>query len=164
MSDSRVTSQIAWQHQRAQSRGIASDFTADDWLNVLSSCGGQCFYCRRHVGTQALVIDHRIAISRGGTNTKDNVVAACARCNHRKGPRDRPDVERIEVERIDSDELHVMLGAHRIRMFDYEVDRLIVKLQAARNTRSDTVSDTRPEATPEIASNHKPNAASGSDT
>ncbi len=44
-----------------------------------------CQYC----GTQThdLTLDHIIPRHRGGAHTWDNLVAACKRCNHRKGGR-----------------------------------------------------------------------------
>jgi len=42
-----------------------------------------CVYC----GTRADTIDHVRPRSRGGEHIWTNVVAACARCNHRKGDR-----------------------------------------------------------------------------
>jgi 5-methylcytosine-specific restriction endonuclease McrA len=42
-----------------------------------------CAYC----GSRADTIDHVRPRSRGGTHVWTNVVAACARCNHRKGDR-----------------------------------------------------------------------------
>ena len=42
-----------------------------------------CAYC----GTRADTIDHVRPRSRGGQHIWTNVVAACARCNHRKGNR-----------------------------------------------------------------------------
>ena len=42
-----------------------------------------CVYC----GLRADTIDHVRPRSRGGEHTWINVVAACARCNHRKGDR-----------------------------------------------------------------------------
>ncbi len=43
-----------------------------------------CQYCG---STKSLTIDHIIPRSKGGKNTWDNVVAACERCNSRKGDR-----------------------------------------------------------------------------
>ena len=42
-----------------------------------------CQYCGKR--TKHLTIDHIIPRSRGGKDTWENVVAACASCNHRKG-------------------------------------------------------------------------------
>ena len=45
--------------------------------------GGRCQYC----GKKAESIDHVVPRSRGGLHSWDNVVAACRRCNLRKGDR-----------------------------------------------------------------------------
>jgi 5-methylcytosine-specific restriction endonuclease McrA len=50
---------------------------------VLDRDGQACGYC----GTRADTIDHVRPRSRGGQHVWTNVVAACARCNHRKGDR-----------------------------------------------------------------------------
>jgi 5-methylcytosine-specific restriction endonuclease McrA len=50
---------------------------------VLERDGHACVYC----GTKADTIDHVRPRSRGGLHVWTNVVAACARCNHRKGDR-----------------------------------------------------------------------------
>jgi 5-methylcytosine-specific restriction endonuclease McrA len=50
---------------------------------VLERDAHACAYC----GTKADTIDHVRPRSRGGSHVWTNVVAACARCNHRKGDR-----------------------------------------------------------------------------
>lgn len=50
---------------------------------VLARDAHRCVYC----AVKADTIDHVIPRSRGGRNEWTNVVAACARCNHRKGDR-----------------------------------------------------------------------------
>ncbi|WP_375478791.1 HNH endonuclease [uncultured Jatrophihabitans sp.] len=50
---------------------------------VLNRDGGRCAYCEGRADT----IDHVVPRSRGGLHAWDNVVAACARCNHRKADR-----------------------------------------------------------------------------
>jgi 5-methylcytosine-specific restriction endonuclease McrA len=50
---------------------------------VLDRDAHLCGYC----GVRADTIDHVRPRSRGGVHTWTNVVAACARCNHRKGDR-----------------------------------------------------------------------------
>jgi 5-methylcytosine-specific restriction endonuclease McrA len=47
---------------------------------VMNRDGGRCAYCQRRADT----IDHVVPRSRGGAHDWANVVAACARCNHRK--------------------------------------------------------------------------------
>jgi 5-methylcytosine-specific restriction endonuclease McrA len=46
-----------------------------------------CQYCGEQPGRHELTVDHVIPRSRGGATTWENVVAACATCNHRKGDR-----------------------------------------------------------------------------
>lgn len=43
-----------------------------------------CYYCHRHVGREALTMDHVVPLSRGGKSKKGNVVAACKECNSKK--------------------------------------------------------------------------------
>ena len=50
---------------------------------VLDRDAHACVYC----GLRADTIDHVRPRSRGGQHVWTNVVAACARCNHRKGDR-----------------------------------------------------------------------------
>ncbi|MDP9417944.1 MAG: HNH endonuclease, partial [Actinomycetota bacterium] len=50
---------------------------------VLERDGHSCVYC----GARADSVDHVIPRSRGGEHAWGNVVAACFRCNHRKGSR-----------------------------------------------------------------------------
>ncbi|WP_412541917.1 HNH endonuclease [Longispora sp. K20-0274] len=50
---------------------------------VFARDGWHCAYCRGPAET----IDHVLPRSRGGRHVWENVVAACARCNHRKAAR-----------------------------------------------------------------------------
>lgn len=50
---------------------------------IFARDGGRCAYCQGPAET----LDHVLPRSRGGQHSWDNVVAACARCNHRKGDR-----------------------------------------------------------------------------
>src|SRR6185369_3150320 len=50
---------------------------------IFARDGGRCAYCAGPAET----IDHVMPRSRGGIHAWDNVVAACARCNHKKGDR-----------------------------------------------------------------------------
>ncbi len=46
-----------------------------------------CQYCGAQPGRNELTVDHVVPRSRGGTTSWENVVAACATCNRRKGNR-----------------------------------------------------------------------------
>ncbi len=46
---------------------------------------GICAYCERPLSISGLTVDHVLAQSLGGTTVWNNVVAACSRCNAKKG-------------------------------------------------------------------------------
>ncbi len=49
--------------------------------------GHRCMYCGGVFGRSELTRDHVVPRVQGGRDVWTNVVAACARCNHRKGGR-----------------------------------------------------------------------------
>ena len=53
--------------------------------NILERDGHSCQYCNYHGDN--LTLDHVLPRSRGGKDTWDNMVAACVRCNVKKGSR-----------------------------------------------------------------------------
>ncbi|MDH7486351.1 MAG: HNH endonuclease [Anaerolineae bacterium] len=52
---------------------------------VLARDGYTCQYCGRQPDRSELTLDHVLPRSRGGKTAWENVVAACTRCNQRKG-------------------------------------------------------------------------------
>lgn len=70
----------AIQHnRRAESVG---KLDPEKWKNRLDYYGGKCVYCNTE---NDITIEHRIPISRGGTNLPANLVPACKSCNCKKG-------------------------------------------------------------------------------
>ena len=55
--------------------------------NVFLRDGFQCQYCGQKFATSKLSLDHIVPRSRGGVESWDNIVAACLKCNVRKGNR-----------------------------------------------------------------------------
>lgn len=47
--------------------------------------GKRCYYCDISISINELTEDHRIPLSRGGTDWIANIVPACRSCNSRKG-------------------------------------------------------------------------------
>ena len=45
---------------------------------------GSCYYCEKSFPGEALTMDHKTPISRGGSTTKGNVVVCCKDCNSNK--------------------------------------------------------------------------------
>src|SRR5207237_14405 len=70
-----------WQNYRARRAAAQGSFTAKQWLELVAQYHRRCAYC----GEQAiLVVEHRVPLSRGGTNSINNILPACRPCNYRK--------------------------------------------------------------------------------
>lgn len=66
---------------RAKKRNAVGSFTGDEWKHLVAEFNGKCAAC----GTQTkLEADHMLPLSRGGTNTIDNIQPLCRQCNTRK--------------------------------------------------------------------------------
>jgi len=66
---------------------IRKSISASLRFKVFQRCDFKCVYCGKAPPQSELQIDHIVPVSRGGTNAVENLVAACAECNH--GKRDR---------------------------------------------------------------------------
>lgn len=54
-------------------------------MNILWRDNNQCQYCSKPLRSGNLTIDHILPKSKGGNNSWLNLVAACKRCNQKKG-------------------------------------------------------------------------------
>ena len=71
----------AWAHNnRAKNEQL---LTPKDVLELRKET--KCFYCGCELNDSNRTIDHFIPLSRGGSNTRDNMVACCFGCNNKKG-------------------------------------------------------------------------------
>ncbi len=77
----RIVQQRNTQARRA---GAIGQITPSQWRNLLKRHRFRCFYCRVKLLPANRTLDHKVPLSRGGTNTIDNVVPACRPCNNRK--------------------------------------------------------------------------------
>ncbi len=66
---------------RAREVAAVGSFTSAEWLALVETYAGRCAYCGERGPLEA---DHRTPLSRGGTNTIDNILPACRMCNARK--------------------------------------------------------------------------------
>ncbi len=55
--------------------------------NLFARDGNRCQYCGKRFPTTELSLDHIVPRSQGGTNSWENIVCACIRCNVKKGGR-----------------------------------------------------------------------------
>jgi len=63
------------------------DRVACNRANVVWRDNSQCQYCSKHFAMDELTVDHVVPKSRGGGNVWKNLVAACKKCNQKKGDR-----------------------------------------------------------------------------
>ncbi len=68
-------------------RRIPRQMRAISRKNILIRDQHTCQYCDQPFGAGELTLDHVVPRSRGGSNTWENLVACCLRCNNRKGDR-----------------------------------------------------------------------------
>jgi 5-methylcytosine-specific restriction endonuclease McrA len=76
--------------------------------------GWRCVYCGS--GGGRLTLDHVVPRSRGGESVWENVVTACAPCNHRKGNRtlEEARMELMQPPKAPAPVLFIHLAAARI--------------------------------------------------
>jgi len=60
----------------------------------------KCHYCGQKISQDNSTIDHKIPISKGGDNSKENVVTCCFECNSIKSGKTLEEVAPILLERL----------------------------------------------------------------
>ena len=77
---------LLYKHRRralAANAGGTHDARDIDRLWRLQS--GRCWWCSGKMVREKAHVDHRVPLSRGGSDAPDNLVMSCARCNQSKG-------------------------------------------------------------------------------
>ena len=83
--------------------------------NILRRDSHRCQYCGKSEVT--LTVDHIVPKARGGTETWENLVAACVQCNNRKGDR-TPHEASMQLLRKPIRPNHVMFIRHFVGTVD----------------------------------------------
>lgn len=91
----RLKNQRKW----AKRRGAPGRITAADVQYLEQASGGRCFYCATKFGEAGYHIDHYVALSRGGTNYRENLRLACAPCNIAKSDMPAEEFVRVQSEK-----------------------------------------------------------------
>ena len=75
---------LAWtRNYRARALAALGSHTAEDIAQQFERQSGLCYWCGQKVGRYH--VDHVIPLAKGGSNGPENLVIACASCNHSKG-------------------------------------------------------------------------------
>lgn len=74
-------------HRRARLANASGSWTNEQWFQRCAFYGWRCFYCKVQLSELTITVDHRIPLSRGGSNWPSNLVPACKSCNCKKGAR-----------------------------------------------------------------------------
>jgi 5-methylcytosine-specific restriction endonuclease McrA len=61
----------------------AGNLDNQDYLNLLKNSEGKCYYCGKELNGE-YHIDHKIPVSKGGTNAIENLAVSCPECNRKK--------------------------------------------------------------------------------
>lgn len=76
-----LVAQTIRRNRRSREIAAPGSFTTREWQALVETYGHRCAYCG---ADGVLVADHRVSLSRGGTNWIENILPACGRCNNRK--------------------------------------------------------------------------------
>ncbi len=77
---------VASQKRRARLEAVENTLTKGEAKLAYRESGGLCTYCGEPVGNKRS-LDHIFPISKGGSNTFENVTVVCVSCNSKKGNR-----------------------------------------------------------------------------
>lgn len=69
--------------RRGIKKAAYGSHTAEDILDLLRKQENRCFYCSKELADYH--VDHKIPLSRGGSDAKRNLCVACPTCNLSKG-------------------------------------------------------------------------------
>jgi len=84
--EGKATSQRGNTKRRVREGNIINTLTSQEWIDILKEYKFKCAYCGKEFTLfDRETKDHVIPISKGGDNTKENVVPACRSCNSKKG-------------------------------------------------------------------------------
>ena len=70
--------------RRARLIGGGGSYTAEEWNDLVNKFEHRCPSCGRSEPEIKLTVDHMIAISKGGSNSIDNIQPLCGQCNSSK--------------------------------------------------------------------------------
>lgn len=92
LRDNPEFSRVAASRRRSLLAGANGSFSVDQWTSRLEYYESKCMYCG---SSESIEIEHRIPLSRGGTNLPANLVPACKSCNCKKGTKTETEYKQL---------------------------------------------------------------------
>lgn len=92
----KILKRAAHRRRRAHKRNAPGSFTPEQFQEQIERQKQKCYYCGKR--SSMWHPDHVVPLSRGGSNSIDNIVAACPTCNlkkHNKLPHEWPESGRL---------------------------------------------------------------------
>jgi 5-methylcytosine-specific restriction endonuclease McrA len=80
----RLVKKVSNHKRKLQLKENGGAFTVQEIINLYLSQKAKCWYCSKSIKDN-YHIEHRIPISRGGSNDISNIVLSCPECNLQKG-------------------------------------------------------------------------------
>lgn len=80
----KISNLLSVRKRLATKFNLSEHFTSSDVENLLVEQQGLCYYCSSDI-SEGYHIEHKTPLSRGGTDTKDNLCLSCKQCNWSKG-------------------------------------------------------------------------------
>lgn len=96
----KIVHRASSHNRRSRKRNATGTHSAEDLRQQYERQKGKCYYCHLNLGKgkNAYHADHVVPLSRGGSNSIDNIVITCSTCNlkkHSRMPSEWPDGGRL---------------------------------------------------------------------
>lgn len=69
---------------RAKRLGLTGKVTYEEWMELKKRYGSRCLTCGKDASQRTIGMDHITPLSKGGSNTIDNIQPMCRKCNGAK--------------------------------------------------------------------------------
>jgi 5-methylcytosine-specific restriction endonuclease McrA len=83
----REQGRVAAKIRRDRKKGAEGSYTTAEWVSLKARYSYRCLCCGEREPDIKLTVDHVQPISKGGSNTIDNIQPLCGSCNARKNAR-----------------------------------------------------------------------------
>ncbi|MDD5302430.1 MAG: HNH endonuclease [Elusimicrobia bacterium] len=80
----RILNRVGSSRRRTRKRGSGGSHTAAEWIALCWASAWRCAYCGDVLNEKTAQQEHKVPISRGGSDDIENIALSCKSCNSRK--------------------------------------------------------------------------------